>query len=158
MEYGVHHYMAKSKETFNKREKEKKRLQQRQEKREKMQQRKTENKNKSLDDMIAYVDENGNLSTTPPDPKKRKVFTLEEVPTGVPIRELNEESDGLRKGTIQFFSESKGFGFIVDAESGERIFVHISQVSGIIEERDVVHFEVEQGERGLTAVHVHKAA
>ena len=158
MEHGVHHYMAKSKETFNKREKEKKRLQQRNEKREKMQQRKAENKNKSLDDMIAYVDENGNLSTIPPDPKKRKVFTLEEVPTGVPVREADEQSDVLRKGTVQFFNESKGFGFIVDAASGERIFVHISQVSEPIAERDVVHFEVEQGERGLNAVHVHKAA
>lgn len=150
--------MAKSKETFNKREKEKKRLQQRNEKREKMQQRKAEDKKgRSLDDMIAYVDENGNLSTTPPDPKKRKVFSLEEVPTGVPIREENEESS-IRKGTVQFFNESKGFGFIVDAASGERIFVHISQVSEPIEERDVVQFEVEQGERGLTAVDVRKAA
>ena len=60
--------MSKSKETFNKREKEKKRLQHRQEKLEKMQQRKNEEKKeKSLDDMIAYVDENGNLTSTPPE-------------------------------------------------------------------------------------------
>jgi len=150
--------MAKSKETFNKREKEKKRLQQRQEKREKMHQRRAEDKkHKSLDDMIAYVDENGNLSTTPPDPKKRKVYTLEEVPTGVPVRETDEQSDVLRKGTVQFFNESKGFGFIVVEGSGERIFVHISQVREPIEEGDVVHFNVEQGERGLNAIQVHKA-
>jgi hypothetical protein len=60
--------MSKSKETFNKREKEKKRLQHRQEKLEKMQERKNhEKKNASLDDMIAYVDENGNLTSTPPE-------------------------------------------------------------------------------------------
>jgi cold shock CspA family protein len=156
MKDGVNN-MAKSKETFNKREKEKKRLQQRQEKREKMQQRKAEEKkHKSLDEMIAYVDENGNLSTTPPDPKKRKVFTLDEVPAGVPVRETDEESDTLRKGMVQFFNESKGFGFIVDEQSEERIFVHISQLSEPIKERDLVHFEVEQGERGLNAVHVRK--
>jgi cold shock CspA family protein len=150
--------MAKSKETFNKREKEKKRLQQRQEKKEKMQQRKSgEKKHKSLDDMIAYIDENGNLSATPPDPKKRKVFTLEEVPTAVPVPQTDKQYNDLRKGTVQFFNESKGFGFIVDAASGERIFVHISQVSDPIEERDVVHFEVEHGDRGLSAIHVHKA-
>ena len=151
--------MAKSKETFNKREKEKKRLQQQQEKREKKQQRKADDKSgKSLDDMIAYVDENGNLSTTPPDPRKRKVYTLEEVPTGVPVREAGEETESLRKGTLQYFNSSKGFGFIVDAASGERIFVHVSQLSEPVEEADVVYFEVEQGDRGLSAVNVRKTA
>ena len=65
--------MARSKETFNKREKEKKRLKQQQEKREKMEERKANaKKGKSLDEMLAYIDENGNLSSTPPDPKKKK--------------------------------------------------------------------------------------
>ena len=59
--------MARSKETYNKREKEKKRLRARVEKEEKKQQRKqNSNKGKGLDDMLAYIDENGNLSSTPP--------------------------------------------------------------------------------------------
>ncbi len=59
--------MARSKETYNKREKEKKRLRARVEKEEKKQQRKqNSNKGKGLDDMLAYIDENGNLSATPP--------------------------------------------------------------------------------------------
>lgn len=60
--------MAKSKETFNKREKEKKRLKQRQEKREKQEERKANAaKGKPLEAMLAYIDENGNLSSVPPD-------------------------------------------------------------------------------------------
>ena len=68
--------MAKSKETFNKKEKEKKRLKERQEKKERMEYRKANaTKGKSLDDMMAYIDENGNISSTPPDPKKKRVLT-----------------------------------------------------------------------------------
>lgn len=62
--------MAKSKDTFMKREKEKKRLQKIQEKKEKKEQRKADAGNgKNIEDMIAFVDENGNLSATPPDDK-----------------------------------------------------------------------------------------
>jgi len=65
--------MAKSKETFGKKEKEKKRLKERQEKHEKMEERKANaRKGKSLEDMMAYIDEDGNISSTPPDPKKEK--------------------------------------------------------------------------------------
>jgi len=67
--------MAKSKITFNKREKEKQRQQVKQQKREKMEERKANgNKGKSLDDMMAYIDEDGNISSTPPDQKKKKNF------------------------------------------------------------------------------------
>lgn len=60
--------MAKSKDTYSKKEKEKKRLKQREEKKEKMEQRKANpSKGKSLDDMLAYIDENGNITSSPPD-------------------------------------------------------------------------------------------
>lgn len=63
--------MARSKESFNKREKEKKRQKKKMDKKEKMEERKLHSsKGKSLDDMLAYVDENGNLSSTPPDPSQ----------------------------------------------------------------------------------------
>ena len=63
--------MAKSKETFFKKQKEKQRLKNRQDKQQKMEERKANlKKGKSLDEMMAYVDENGNLSSTPPDKKK----------------------------------------------------------------------------------------
>ena len=84
--------MAKSKETFNKKEKEKKRLKQRQEKREKMEERKANaKKGQSLDDMMAYIDEDGNISSTPPDPKKKKLFNVEDIQIGVPKFEETDE-------------------------------------------------------------------
>ena len=84
--------MARSKETFNKREKEKKRLKKQQEKREKMEERKANaQKVSSFEQMLAYVDENGNLSSTPPDPKKRKVLiTRKEMSEGNHQTGVNE--------------------------------------------------------------------
>ena len=147
--------MAKSKETFNKKEKEKKRLKQRQEKKEKMEERKANtSKGKSLEDMMAYLDENGNLSTTPPDPKLKKIFKSEDMQISVPkVEEVDEEP---RHGKVQFFNEAKGFGFIVDANSGERVFVHIQNCKDRIAEGDDVRFEVMSGERGYSAVDVRK--
>lgn len=149
--------MAKSKETFNKKEKEKKRLKQRQEKREKMDERKANpGKAKSLDDMMAYIDEDGNISATPPDPKKKKVFNHEDMQISVPKYEPGESEDAIRQGVVSFFNESKGFGFINDAVSGERVFVHINQLTERIGETDKVTFEIEGGPRGLSAVNVKK--
>jgi hypothetical protein len=63
--------MAKSSETFNKKENEKKRLKKKKDKEQKKEDRKSNvGKTKSFDDMIAYVDENGNITSTPPDPSK----------------------------------------------------------------------------------------
>ena len=151
--------MAKSKESFNKKEKEKKRLKQRQEKREKMEERKAlGSKGKSLDDMMAYIDEDGNISSTPPDPRKKKVFSAEDIQIGVPKYEEGDEADATRQGVISFFNESKGFGFIREVPSGERIFVHINQLTEAVSENDKVSFEVENGPRGLSAVNVKKTS
>ena len=149
--------MAKSQETFNKKEKEKKRLKARQEKKEKMEERKANaSKGNSLDDMMAYLDEDGNLSSTPPDPKKRKVFNPEDMQISVPRYEEGDPADATRQGVISFFNEAKGFGFINDAKNGERIFVHINQLMEQVNENEKVIFEVESGPRGLSAVNVRK--
>jgi cold shock CspA family protein len=144
--------MSKSKETFNKREREKKRQKAKEDKQERKQERKAQkNDGNSLDDMLAYVDENGNLSSTPPDPKKRKVFNVEDMNTGVPER-VEEASE--RLGIVDFFNDEKGFGFIVEQQTKERIFVHNSQLTEPIRERDKVSFEIERGPKGLNAVMV----
>ncbi|MFL5740295.1 MAG: cold-shock protein [Flavisolibacter sp.] len=149
--------MAKSKETFNKKEKEKKRLKERQEKREKMEERKANAvKGKSLDDMMAYIDEDGNISSTPPDPKKKKTFKAEDMQIGVSRSAEQAEEEGPREGTVSFFNEAKGFGFIQDKLSGERVFVHINQLTERISEGDRVSFEIENGPRGLSAMQVKK--
>ena len=146
--------MAKSKETFGKKEKEKKRLKQRQDKQEKMEERKANaKKGRSLDEMMAYIDENGNLSSTPPDPKKKKIFKQEDMNTGVPVY---EPEDTIRQGIVSFFNDAKGYGFIKDLKTQESIFVHANQLSEPIKESNKVSFEVEHGPKGLGAVNVKK--
>ncbi len=147
--------MAKPKETFNKKEKEKKRLKQRQEKQEKMEERKAQaKKGKSLEEMMAYIDENGNISDTPPDPRNKKLFKTEDIQIGVP--KYVEVDEPIRNGTVIFFNEAKGFGFISDQQTGERVFVHINNLSSPLKESEKVTFEVEMGARGPSAINVKK--
>ncbi len=61
------------------------------------------------------------------------------------------------KGTVKFFNESKGFGFIVDDSSGEEIFVHVSGLIDDIREGDKVTFETARGKKGMNAVNVQRA-
>jgi cold shock CspA family protein len=149
--------MAKSQETFGKKEKQKQKNKKRQEKAEKMEERKANaKKGKSLDEMMAYIDENGNISATPPDPRKKKVFNSEDMQIGVPKQEAGEE-DPVRVGMVSFFNETKGFGFIKDSQTGESVFVHVNQLSEPIKEGNKVAFEVEMGAKGPTAINVKKA-
>jgi CspA family cold shock protein len=57
-------------------------------------------------------------------------------------------------GTVKFFNESKGFGFIVDKSSNEEIFVHVSGLIDNIREGDSVTFNTERGKKGMNAVDV----
>ncbi len=148
--------MAKSGESFAKKEKEKKRLQQRNEKAEKMAERKANGqKGKSLDDMMAYLDEDGNISSRPPDPTRRREYKPEEMQVGVPKQDPKSK-DPNRTGVVSYFADGKGFGFINDAETDQRIFVHISHLLTPVQEGDTVNFEVEKGPRGLHAIRVKK--
>lgn len=148
--------MGRSQETFSKKENEKKRLKKRKDKEEKKEERKSNNdKGKSLEDMMAYVDENGNITSTPPDPtKKKKVIRSEDIVIGVQKQEPIDPADLIRTGVVTHFNDSKGYGFIKDMQSQESIFVHINALSGPLKETDKVTFEVEQGQKGLTAVRV----
>ncbi len=60
----------------------------------------------------------------------------------------------MQEGTVKFFNETKGFGFITPAEGGEDIFVHITGLNDDIRENDRVTFDVQEGKRGLNAVNV----
>ena len=60
----------------------------------------------------------------------------------------------MKQGTVKFFNETKGFGFIKADGTGEEIFVHVSGIKDKIAENDQVVFEVEQGKKGLNAVNV----
>ncbi|MBU4537842.1 MAG: cold-shock protein [Weeksellaceae bacterium] len=60
----------------------------------------------------------------------------------------------MQEGTVKFFNETKGFGFITPSNGGEDIFVHTSGLKSQIRENDKVVYEVEQGKKGLNAVNV----
>ena len=147
--------MAKSKITFNKREKEKQRQKEKQNKKEKMELRRANQvKGKSLDQMMAYIDENGNISSTPPDPRKKIVVQASDIPIGVP--KYVEGEQAAREGRVDYFNYDKGFGFILD-KKGEKFFFHVNQVRGTVNENDIVTFEAERGPKGWTAIAVKKS-
>ncbi len=148
--------MAKSKATFNKRDKEKKRLQKREEKQLKKEERKANAGSGSFESMLAYVDENGQITSTPPDPTKRVEIDAESIELGVPRRLESDEVPAERIGKVDFFDSTKGFGFIKEDGTQERFFVHVSGLQEEVREGEKVGFEVERGLKGMNAVRVHK--
>jgi len=146
--------MAKSQQTFGKRENEKKRLKKREEKKKKKEARKAEAK-EGGGIPFAYVDQFGNLTDTPPDPSEKIKIDAEDIVLGIPQKEETEEDvDPIHKGKVAFFDHSKGFGFIMDSDTQEKYFVHVSGLLDEINENDKVTFELEQGQKGMNAVRV----
>lgn len=60
----------------------------------------------------------------------------------------------MNKGTVKFFNNAKGFGFIKDAESDNEYFVHVTGLIDEVKENDEVEFELTEGRKGLNAVNV----
>ncbi|WP_138433998.1 cold-shock protein [Winogradskyella algicola] len=150
--------MGRSQQTFSKTEKEKKRLKKREEKRKKMEARKlNKEENGSNGIPMAYVDHNGNLTDTPPDPSMKVKVKAKNIEIGIPKKEdIEEEFDPIRKGKVSFFNDSKGYGFVVDVDTNEKYFMHISGIIDVVTENDKVTFELEKGQRGMNAVKVKK--
>lgn len=147
--------MAKSQQTFGKREKEKKRLKKREEKQRKKEARIAESKEKGGGIPFAYVDQFGNLTDTPQDDIPREEIDASTIELGIPKKEDSEEEfDPIRKGKVAFFDHSKGFGFITDDETEEKHFCHVSGLNDEISEGNKVTFELEKGQRGMNAVRV----
>lgn len=144
--------MARSQTSSSKKEKEKKRLEKRQVKQQRAEERKSAGTS-SMDDMIAYVDEFGRITDTMPDPKAKQVIDIDNIEVSVRKRE-DVYVDPIHNGKVDVFNTSRGFGFISETGSGERYFVHASNLLEPIGEGDKVSFEVEQGPKGLMAVRV----
>ena len=145
--------MAKS-VTYNKRENEKE-TSPKGRKKKKKEDRKLLGKANSFDDMIAYVDENGVITSTPPElnPNKEEI-KQEEILISTPKKE-NIEILTVLKGRVDYFNESKGYGFIKDLGSGEKYFFHVSNNTLTdISETDIVTFELERGLRGMNAINI----
>lgn len=60
----------------------------------------------------------------------------------------------VKEGTVKFFNESKGYGFIKDNESDNEYFVHVSELVDRIKDNDKVTYELKEGRKGLNAVNV----
>src|SRR6476620_2895882 len=114
--------MSKSQETWNKKEREKKKEKSRKDKEERKQERK----------------ENA----------KEGKIRLEDIQIGVPKQAPVDPADAIRKGTVTFFNESKGYGFIKDQVTQESVFVHANGLIDQIKENSKVTFEVEMGAKG----------
>jgi cold shock CspA family protein len=144
--------MGRSHESFSKREKEKKKQKRKEEKLKRKEERKEEGAS-SFDDMIAYVDERGNIVDTPPDPSDKEEIEAEDIVIGIPPKEESDEEE-IKEGTVSFFDDSKGYGFIKVKGSDQSLFTHVSRHEDEIKEGNKVSFDVEPGDRGPVAVNV----
>lgn len=148
--------MAKSKETFNKKEKEKKRLKKRKEKEERKLDRKATSQGGGLENMIAWVDENGNISDTPPENFNPVMHGDEDLAAQARKRADDIREENTKQGKLEFMNEEKGFGFIKEARTGEKYFIHIKNLPAGITLADTLIFEAEISAKGKAAVNVKK--
>lgn len=149
--------MGTSNETFSKREKEKLRQKKKKDKQEKKEDRKANpTKGQALDQMLAYVDENGNISSSPPDPRKARHIEQQDIQISVSKQENMAPQDTTRQGIVTFFNGGKGYGFIRDLQNQQSVFVHVHGLIDAIDENDTVTFELEMTPKGASAVNVKK--
>ncbi|MBE0651313.1 MAG: cold shock domain-containing protein [Bacteroidales bacterium] len=145
--------MGRSKETSGKKEVRTKQEKKRKDKAKRRIEKKEQGKKGSLDDMIAWVDENGVITSTPPDLTQKTEIKAENIEIGVPKAE-SRINIRIRTGMLKNYDEAKGYGFIIDSETKESIFVHANDCDGTLKTGCKVEFETEKGLKGLKAVKV----
>jgi cold shock CspA family protein len=146
--------MGRSQESFHKKQVRKNKAKKRQDKEKKKLARKEGKSGSSLDDMIAYVDETGMITSTPPDPDQKEEIELDDIEVSIPKQDPSEKPDPVRQGRLTNFNSSKGFGFIKDLDSGDDVFVHVNEFLSEISEGDKVSFEIAHGPKGHYAIRV----
>jgi len=137
--------------SFNKRELEKKKEQKRKEKLKRKEERKASGST-SFEDMIAYVDENGVITSTPPDQSNKQEVEIENIAISTPKKE--DVEDPILNGRVEYFNPDKGYGFIKNTANMEKYFFHISSAPASIKEGNKVTFELERGQKGMNAVRI----
>ena len=145
--------MGRSQESFHKKEVRKRKEKKRKDKEKKKLERK-ESGRSGLDDMIAFVDENGMITDTPPDQTKKTVTDASEIEVSIPKMDPDGPSRKSKTGRLTFFNEIKGYGFINESDTGQSIFVHVNDLQDDVKKGDLVTFEIEKGQRGPAAVQV----
>ncbi|HNX42840.1 MAG TPA: cold shock domain-containing protein [Bacteroidales bacterium] len=146
--------MGRSQETFNKKEVRNKNQKKRKEKEQKRLARKNSDKSGNQEDMIAYVDEFGMISSVPPDPDKKLEIKTEDIRISTPRKDSESDADNQRKGTVTFYDDAKGYGFIKDSDTGESIFVHAKILQETVNAGDKVFYEAERSPKGYSAIWV----
>jgi len=135
--------------SFKKKELEQKKEKKRKDKQQRKEERKADG-SRSFDDMIAYVDEYGAITNTPPDPYKKTKVDLYSIEVSTP--KMDEIT--VFNGRVEYFNPEKGYGFIKKLSGVEKYFFHVSNAQANIAEGKMVTFELERGERGMNAVNV----
>ncbi len=146
--------MARAKETSGKKEVRSKQEKKRKEKERKRIERKESRSSGESSSMIAYVDEFGNITSTPPDPATRQVIKAEDINISVPNNTDPGSNNPIRTGIVTFFDAKKGFGFIRDTETSQDYFVHVNGLLEPISENNKVVYKLVRGQKGMNAVDV----
>ena len=147
--------MGRTQESWNKKEVRTRKEKNRKDKeKKKLERKKNSRDGNNLDDMIAYVDEYGQITSTPPDLSLRVKVNAEDIDISGHKAKESDPVETVRKGIVSFFNDSKGYGFINDLATQQRVFVHINSLIDPIKENNKVTFEIEKGPKGLNAVNV----
>ncbi len=140
-------------ETFAKKELQKKRAKKKQDKMEKKEERKANNnKGKSFEDMLVYLDENGNLTDVHPDKQ------IKGKPTETHNNSNNKPTtEGIQfTGTVALFFEDKNYGFISEDKTNANVFVHGNSLKEALKVKDKVSYKKERTPKGYSAFDVKK--
>lgn len=149
--------MGKPQQSYKKKEREKKRLKKQQDKLDRRELRKQEKAARgklTLEDQMSYLDENGNIVSEKPDPSKKVEIKLDQIVLGGNPGLANDDSDIERKGKVNYFDHDKGFGFIIDSKSGDRVFAHINDCYDSIKENHKVSYVLTHNPKGAVAINV----
>jgi len=106
-----------------------------------------------LDDMIAYVDETGQILDTPPE-EKAETPDASDIEVSIPKKDPSEQGARIREGRVSFLNHNKGYGFINESGTGQSVFVHVNDFLDDIDENDRVIFEIGKGQKGPMALNV----
>ena len=139
-------------DTYSKKEREKKKRKKKEEKAARRDQKRHDEGEKG--NQIMYVDEFGNFTETPPDPKQKAKVRISDIEVSVPKKDELEDDDPIRNGRVKFFNQEKGYGFIIDDLTGESYFAHANNLIDQIADNDLVRFEIGTGPKGPMAIEV----
>lgn len=146
--------MSRAKETVGKKEVRNKQIKKRQEKERRKLARKEQGKT-NFDDMLAWVDANGQLCSAPPSAEDKEEVKVENIAISTPKGGIQIEVP-INKGRIKNYDSTKGYGFISSMQMKDSIFFHINDCTEEVKAGDKVEFETENGQKGMKAVQVKK--